>query len=189
MKRDNIFVYIAIFFIFIALIWFMFRSQNQDPIFQSQQEAKQMFEKEYGAKPYTGKKIVLSNEEWKKRLTPEEYKVIRLHETEKAGSGRFDEFDKKGIYDCAACDLPLFSSDDKFLSKSGWPSFTKPIDPSHVGYQLDNSLFSTRVEVHCNRCGGHLGHVFNDGPPPWGHRYCINSVALKFVPEKIDRED
>jgi len=167
-----------------ALIWFIYRSQTAAPTLLNESEVVQLFENKYGARPYTGQKVILSNQEWQKRMKPEEYRVMREDGTEPAGSGIYDKFYEKGVYNCAACGLSLFSSETKYDSKTGWPSFWEPIDPSHVGYKLDRSLFGTNIEVHCNRCEGHLGHVFDDGPPPTGHRYCINSVALKFVSDE-----
>ncbi len=125
-------------------------------------------------------KIEKTDAEWKKLLTPEQYRVLRDHGTERAGTSPLNNNKKKGVYVCAACGLTLFSSDTKFDSGTGWPSFWAPIDPTHVGTSVDRSFFQTRTEVHCARCGGHLGHVFPDGPPPTGQRYCMNGVALKF---------
>lgn len=123
----------------------------------------------------------LSDAEWRKRLTAYQYDVLRKHGTERAGTSPLNREKRKGIFACAGCDLPLFSSDTKFESGTGWPSFFAPIEGA-VGSSVDDSLFMRRTEVHCNRCGGHLGHVFEDGPPPTGLRYCINGVALNFEP-------
>jgi len=121
-------------------------------------------------------------EEWQRILTPEQYYVLRKHGTEAAFSSPLDKHFAPGAYHCAGCDLPLFSSETKYDSGTGWPSFWKPLDDA-VGTSEDRSLFSVRTEVHCRRCGGHLGHVFEDGPPPTGLRYCMNGIALKFVPK------
>ncbi|MGH7898326.1 MAG: peptide-methionine (R)-S-oxide reductase MsrB [Candidatus Binatia bacterium] len=125
--------------------------------------------------------VVKSEEEWQKLLSREEFAVLRQHATEPPGSSPLDEEHRKGTFRCAGCDLPLFSSDKKFDSGTGWPSFWEPIERA-IGKSVDRSLFGVRTEVHCRRCGGHLGHVFDDGPPPTGLRYCINGVALKFKP-------
>jgi peptide-methionine (R)-S-oxide reductase len=127
--------------------------------------------------------ITKTDEEWKKLLTPEQYYVLRKHGTERAGTSPLDKQYGAGTYACAGCDLPLFASTTKFDSRTGWPSFWAPLDNA-IGTTVDKSLFMTRTEVHCRRCGGHLGHVFDDGPKPTGLRYCMNGVALKFTPEK-----
>jgi peptide-methionine (R)-S-oxide reductase len=126
--------------------------------------------------------VTKTDEEWKKLLTPEQYYVLRKHGTERAFTSPLDKQYGPGIYACAGCDLPLFSSKTKFNSGTGWPSFYQPLDNA-IGTTTDRSWGMTRTEVHCRRCGGHLGHVFDDGPKPTGLRYCMNGVALKFMPE------
>ena len=123
--------------------------------------------------------VDLSDAEWKKRLTPQQYAVLRGENTERARSSPLDKEKRRGLYVCAGCGLPLFSSDAKFDSGTGWPSFWKPL-PNAVGLRPDNSFFMKRTEVHCRRCGGHIGHVFDDGPRPTGKRYCMNGVAMRF---------
>ena|SRR5438876_9495517 len=126
--------------------------------------------------------IVKDEEEWKRELTPNQYEVLRHHATEPRGSSVLNKEKRDGTFVCAGCGLPLFSSDTKYESGTGWPSFYKPVDKS-VGETVDRSLFMERIEVHCSRCGGHLGHVFPDGPQPTGLRYCMNGVAMKFEPK------
>ncbi len=123
----------------------------------------------------------LTDAEWRERLTPEQYQVLRKHDTERAGTSPLNAEKREGTFACAACGQPLFKSDTKYESGSGWPSFTAPLEGA-VETQVDRSFFSVRTEVHCARCQGHLGHVFDDGPRPTGLRYCMNGVSLQFEP-------
>jgi len=126
------------------------------------------------------KKVIKSDEEWRAQLAPEEYAVLRGRGTEMPFTGKLLDNKSEGVYVCAGCGSPLFDSGAKFDSGSGWPSFHAPISEDSVEEKSDRSLFMTRTEVVCGRCGGHLGHVFSDGPEPTGLRYCINSAALHF---------
>jgi peptide-methionine (R)-S-oxide reductase len=119
--------------------------------------------------------------EWREILTPEQFNVLRKEGTERAGTSILDKEYGKGTFVCAGCDLPLFVSDTKFNSGTGWPSFYDPI-PNAIGISVDRKLLMKRTEVHCRRCGGHLGHVFEDGPKPTGLRYCMNGISMKFIP-------
>ena len=129
-------------------------------------------------------RIVKTDEAWRKELSPEAYDVLRKQGTERAFSGRYDQHFTPGRYRCAGCGNELFGSDAKFDAGCGWPSFSEPADQSRVALERDTRHGMERIEVKCSRCGGHLGHVFDDGPRPTGQRFCINSVALKFNPEK-----
>jgi peptide-methionine (R)-S-oxide reductase len=124
--------------------------------------------------------VVKSDAEWQGLLSKAQFEVLRRHHTEVPGSSELNAEKRRGVFACAGCDLPLFSSDAKYDSRTGWPSFFQPLDGA-IGTSQEHFLFMPQTEVHCRRCGGHLGHVFEDGPPPTGLRYCINGIALKFT--------
>jgi peptide-methionine (R)-S-oxide reductase len=135
------------------------------------------------AQPEEHYPVEKTDDEWRKQLSPEAFYVLRQHGTERAGTSPLDKIYDPGTYLCAGCGQALFEGKTKFNSGTGWPSFYAPMEQA-VATTTDRSFFMTRTEVHCSRCGGHLGHVFDDGPAPTGQRYCMNGVALKFEPEK-----
>jgi peptide-methionine (R)-S-oxide reductase len=137
----------------------------------------------------TNRKIEKTDEEWQLQLTSEQYRVTRMHGTERAFTGEYWDLKEEGTYYCVACGEPLFSSETKFDSGTGWPSFFAPISAENVETEEDRSLFMRRTEVHCARCGAHGGHVFEDGPVPTGLRYCMNSASLRFEPAKGSSEE
>jgi peptide-methionine (R)-S-oxide reductase len=135
------------------------------------------------------KKVYKTPAEWRKQLTPEQYRVTRKHETEKAFKNAYWNSKKQGTYHCVCCDLPLYKSDTKFDSGTGWPSFWAAVDNKSIETSLDTEGGEPRTEIHCARCGAHLGHVFPDGPYPTGMRHCLNSASLKLVEKKKDDSD
>lgn len=140
----------------------------------------------FGTKPDSdtqGYPFALSEQEWRARLSPDAYRVLRAHGTERAGTSALNAEKREGTFACAGCGQPLFESSTKYESCSGWPSFFKPLEGA-VGTSTDHSHLMVRTEVHCANCGGHLGHVFPDGPQPTGERFCMNGVALKFQPKQ-----
>ena len=144
------------------------------------------FFKRETATPAEHYEVEKPEDEWRRELSPEQFRVLRGHGTERPGSSPLNAEKRPGTFLCAGCGQSLFDAGTKFESGTGWPSFWAPISEDAVGTQADRSLFMTRTEVHCARCGGHLGHVFPDGPKPTGQRYCMNGVAMRFEPKQGD---
>ena len=134
---------------------------------------------------FKGERVIKTEEQWRAVLTDEEYYVLREEGTERAFTGDLWNHEEHGTYTCAGCGLPLFHSDTKFKSGTGWPSFFKPVEVGHVNKIVDHTYGMSRIEVECARCGGHLGHVFEDGPKPTGMRYCINSISMNFEKDSL----
>ncbi|MDT3695474.1 MAG: peptide-methionine (R)-S-oxide reductase MsrB [Ignavibacterium sp.] len=178
----NKIIYVFIVIVAGVILWLLLEPTYPEHkrIFNNHSESDTLNPKEKNME----QKIIKTEEEWKKELTPEEYNILREKGTERPFTGKYWDHFEIGIYICAACGAELFASDTKFESSCGWPSYFQPIDSSRIIYKEDRSFGMIRTEVMCARCGGHLGHVFDDGPPPTGLRYCINSGSMKFISKK-----
>jgi len=171
------------FWVIISLVLGMSCSLNQGS------KNSQKMEKNTVNQEDTVHKIIKTETEWKLQLSPDAFRVLRQNGTEYPFSGKFDKHFQKGTYVCAGCQLPLFKSDTKYNSGCGWPAFNDQLNTNNIVQVEDHSHGMHRIEVRCQRCDGHLGHVFNDGPPPTGLRYCINSVSLDFIPDKAENKE
>ncbi len=181
-KRLEIPFLAALLIMLTALVAFSAYAEKGDDS-DTSQDCQETEKKDPGSMPMN-KNVERTDEQWKEILTPEQYRILRGNGTEAAFTGEYYECKEPGIYRCAACGAPLFDSGDKYDSGSGWPSYTKPLDEGSVKLKQDKSHFMNRIEVLCERCGSHLGHVFDDGPGPDGKRFCINSGALDLDAKK-----
>lgn len=171
---------------FYRIVFFLFAFTVYSCTNFGQDMKSKIIEKE---KPVAAKQtVVKTEEEWKKILTPEQYHVLREKGTERAFTGKYYKTNDKGVYSCAACNAELFTSDMKFDSDCGWPSFDKAIEGGKIKYETDRAFGMVRTEIMCANCGSHLGHVFDDGPTVTGKRYCVNSVSLNFYREKKENK-
>jgi len=179
----NLYKLIIVVILLVSLIILLIPSSGKRGLMQAQERNDK-----HEGKALMRDKIIKTDAEWKEILTEEEYLVLRKKGTERAFSGKYNDFKQDGLFICAGCGNELFSSKTKYNSGSGWPSFWAPISEKNIEFEKDNNLFMSRTEVVCAKCGGHLGHVFDDGPAPTQQRFCINSVSLDFKEAQAEKD-